>query len=201
MAIINLRGSSGSGKSTLVKRFLDEHSHEPIMAKLSDWKTEKVVAYKVTNNPLVAYTGQRKFGPTYIIGKYETQCGGCDSMSYKGSHDDIQKMVESYAELGNVLYEGLTLSSSYGRFLKVSEKFPGQFVWAFLDTPEETCHQRILSRNGGKEPKRDAKGIADYNRKYRGCVVQRQKLIDLGERVIDISSDDTGYAKLLEVLI
>lgn len=194
MTIINIRGTSGSGKSTLVKRYLDEHPNVPIITKLQeDWKKEKIVAYK-------CYGSDRKSTPVYIMGRYETQCGGWDALSYKGSHQDLEEMCIQAAAKGNVIFEGLTVSSSYTRWLNVSKAYPGQMVFAFMDTPEEVCHERILARNGGREPKRDAKGLADYNRKFRNCVVQSQKLEDMGERVVWLSSDDAGYQKLLELL-
>ena len=190
--IVNLRGASGAGKSTLVHRLLAEFPHEPIEAVLSNWKKPKIVAYKVDTSDFSL--------ATYVIGSYKTQCGGCDSLSYKGAFEDIQELVEAGAEKGNVIFEGLTCSSVYGRFLKVSAKFPGEYVWCFLDTPEDVCYQRIMARNGGKEPKRDKNGIADYQRKYRGCMIQMVKLQELGEHTEMISSDDAGYAKLLELL-
>lgn len=193
MTIINIRGTSGSGKSTLVRRFLDEHPSVPILSQMSDWKKEKIVAYK-------CYGSDRKSTPTYIMGRYETQCGGWDAMSYKGSHQDLEEMCMQAAAKGNVIFEGLTVSSSYTRWLNVSKAYPGDMVFAFMDTPEEICHERILLRNGGKEPKRDAKGLADYNHKFRNCVVQSAKLEAMGERVVWLSSDDKGYAKLLELL-
>lgn len=186
---INIRGTSGSGKSTLVRRFLDEHSHEPIMANLDNWKKDKIVAYRVFGDP-----------PTFVMGRYETQCGGWDAMSYKGSHSDLQAMNMEALAKGNILFEGLTVSSSYTRILEVSKAYPGQIIFAFMDTPEQVCYERILSRNGGKEPKRDAKGLADYNHKFRNCVVQSAKLKEMGERVEYLSSDDKGYARLLELL-
>lgn len=192
MTLLNLRGTSGSGKSTLVRRFLDEHPYTPVMANLNNWKTEKIVAYKV-------HTSVYEL-PTFVLGRYETQCGGWDAMSYKGSHQDMQEMCMQAGVKGNVIVEGLTVSSSYSRLLNVSKAFPGKFVWCFMDTPEEVCYQRILARNGGREPKRDTKGTADYNRKFRNCVVQSEKLEAMGERVVWLSSDDTGYQKLLELL-
>lgn len=192
MTIINIRGTSGSGKSTLVRRYLDEHPHEPILAQMADWKKEKVVAYRV-------HTSVYKF-PTFVMGRYETQCGGWDALSYKGSHQDLEEMCLQAGAKGNVIFEGLTVSSSYTRWLNVSKAFPGDMIFAFMDTPEEVCHQRILQRNGGKEPKHDAKGLADYNHKFRNCVVQSAKLEAMGERVEWLSSDDAGYQKLLELL-
>lgn len=188
--IINIRGTSGSGKSTLVKRYLDEHPHEPLEWLLSDWKKPKVVAYKCLN----------KNTPTYVIGRYETQCGGCDAMSYKGSHDDIEELVRAGLEKGHVIFEGLTISSTLTRWMKISEENPNQFIWAFMDTPVEECYRRILARNGGREPKRDAKGMADYQRKYNGCMKHVESLNQQGERVIMLSSDEEGYQKLLELI-
>lgn len=192
MTIINIRGTSGSGKSTLVRRFLDEHPHVPVMGQLSDWKKEKIIAYKV-------HTSVYKF-PTFVMGRYETQCGGWDAMSYKGSHEDLEDLCIEAGGKGHVIFEGLTVSSSYTRWLNVSKTYPGSMVFAFMDTPEEVCYQRILARNGGREPKRDAKGLADYNHKFRNCVVQSAKLEAMGERVVWLSSDDQGYQKLLELL-
>lgn len=192
MTIVNIRGTSGSGKSTLVRRFLDEHSHLPVMAQLSDWKKEKVVAYKVYTSVYQPYT--------YVMGRYETQCGGWDAISHKGSHVDLEEMCIQAAAKGHVVFEGLTVSSSYTRWLNISKAYPGQMIFAFMDTPEEVCYQRILARNGGREPKRDAKGLADYNHKFRNCVVQSAKLEAMGERVVWLSSDEAGYQKLLELL-
>lgn len=189
MAIVNIRGTSGSGKSTLVHQFLKDYPYEEVEAQLGPWKKAKVVAYKV----LTAV-------PTYVIGSYKSQCGGCDSLSYKGSHPDIEDMVRQGAAKGQVIFEGLTVSSTYTRWLGISKDFPGQFWWAFMSTPVEVCYQHILARSGGREPKRDRNGLADYNRKHRGCLVQRQRALDDNEQVIDLSSDDIGYAQLLTIL-
>lgn len=193
MTIINIRGTSGSGKSTLVHRLLNESVFaDPILDQLGDWKKPKIVAY-ASIDPKYNRT-------TYVIGRYETQCGGCDSMSYKGSHQDIETLIRKYLLLGNVIYEGLTISSTLSRWQRISDENPGKFVWAFMSTPEEECRRRILARNGGKDPKRDKRGLADYQRKYRGCLGQRTSLILAGERVVDLTSDDAGYAKLVGLL-
>ena len=195
MTIVNIRGTSGSGKSTVVHKLLGDFASTPIIRQMGLMKKPKIVGYDV----LWTY-GNKPDVHTFVVGSYETTCGGCDSMSYKGSHDDIEALVMEFAKQGNVIFEGLTVSSTITRWMRVSQAFPGEMVWAFMDTPEEECHRRILSRNGGKEPKRDPKGIADYNRKFRGCVVQREKLIAAGERVIDISSEEKGYLAVIGVL-
>lgn len=195
MTIINIRGTSGSGKSTLVHRLLQEYEHEPLEATLSSWKKPKIVAYKL-KCPVI-WDGCYDW--TYVIGRYETQCGGCDALSYKGSHNDIEEMVRAALEKGNVIFEGLTISSTLTRWRRISDEHPGEFVWAFMDTPEEVCYERILARSG-REPKRDARGLADYQRKYRGCMQHVEQLREQGQRVEMLSSDDAGYQKLLELL-
>lgn len=192
MAIINIRGTSGSGKSTLVRRFLDENEHFPQLEKLGDWKTPKIVGYIVPAK-------RPRLLPTTVIGRYETQCGGCDSLSYKGSHEDIEKMVRSAAQIGNVIFEGLTISSTVTRWQKVSDDFPGQYVWAFMVTPEEECYRRILARSG-REPKRDHRGEADYNKKFRGCNKHMREKREEGEQVLSLLSDDKGYEAMVRIL-
>lgn len=191
MTIINIRGSSGSGKSTLVHRYLEEHNNIPVLQQWHDWKKPKVVGYWTE-----ASLGKR----TFIVGSYKTQCGGCDAMSYKGSHDDIESLIRQAMDTGNVIFEGLTISSTLSRWQRISADRPGMFWWAFMTTPEEECHRRILARNGGREPKRDEKGLADYQKKYRGCMRHMQELEIAGEQVVGLTSDDYGYEVMLKIL-
>lgn len=184
--IVNIRGTSGSGKSTLVHRILSEHPHTTIEYQYGTWKKPKIVAYKVFIGPLRM--------PLYIIGSYKTQCGGCDSLSYKGSHDDIEAMVREFGKQGNVIFEGLTISSTLTRWKRIDEEF--MFAWAFMTTPEEECYRRILARNGGREPKRNNKGLADYQIKHRGCMRHMKELEEAGRLVVGLTSDDDGYRKL-----
>lgn len=191
MTIVNIRGTSGSGKSTLVHRFLGDYPNVAIERQMGLMKKPKIVAYKVHTSVFDK--------PTYIIGSYKTQCGGCDSMSYKGSHDDIESLVREFAQEGNVIFEGLTISSTLTRWRRIDEEY-GNFYWAFMMTPEEECHQRILARNGGKEPKRNEKGLADYQIKYRGCMNHLAALKEEGKQTLELTSDDEGYATLLRAM-
>lgn len=200
MTILNIRGTSGSGKSTLVKRFLEENKNEPIELQLSDWKKPKIAAYKVFREPFVSYTGYVRTRPiTYVVGPYRTQCGGCDALSYKGSHEDIEKLVREFASQGNVIFEGLTISSTVSRWQRISDAYPGRFIWAFMMTPEDTCHERILGRSG-REPKRQPNGLADYQIKYRGCMRHLETLKEQGEQTLELTSDNEGYEAMLKVL-
>lgn len=194
MSVINIRGTSGSGKSTLVHKILEDYETyvTPIMGQLGEWKRPKITSYRV-DMPGFEY-------PTFIIGKYETQCGGCDSLSYRGSHDDIEAMVREYMREGNVIFEGLTISSTLTRWRRISDEFPGEFIWAFMITSEEECYRRILARNGGREPKRNSRGLADYQIKHRGCMRHMETLKEEGQRVVTLSSDEFGYKALMSIL-
>jgi hypothetical protein len=137
---------------------------------------------------------------TFVVGSYKTQCGGCDSMSYKGSHEDIETLVREQGKLGNVVFEGLTISSTLSRWRRIEDEYE-DFAWAFMMTAEEECYNRIMARNGGREPKRNNKGLADYQIKYRGCMKHMEVLRQEERNVVELTSDDTGYEKFKELLI
>lgn len=213
--IVNIRGTSGSGKSTLVKRYLDEHPHVPIEFTLSDWKKPKIVGYlcnvdsykdideAILNAIAIGPQAQavKSSHQTFILGRYETACGGCDTLSYKGAHEDMEHLVRKYALEGfNVIFEGLTVSSTITRWKRVSETFPGEFWWLYMMTPEEECLARILSRNGGKHPKVHTNGLSDYQIKYRACMRQIGNLRQENEKVAEVLSDDDSYKVLCHLL-
>ncbi len=191
--IVNIRGTSGSGKSTLVKWLMEEYFYSPVFAQLPGWKKSRIIGYIVQ-----ASAGTT---PTFIVGSYETKCGGCDSISYKGSMEDIEDLVCEGAEKGyNVIFEGLVVTSTINRWREVADDFPGQYTWAFMMTPEEECHRRIVARNG-REPKRKGpRQIADYNIKYAASMHHRQMMIAQGARIIDLYSDRESYSRLKSVL-
>lgn len=190
MTIMNIRGTSGSGKSTLVKMLLDTFDHFPVMGRLGDWKKPKCIGYIIPGPP-----------STFVVGRYETQCGGCDSMSYKGSHEDIEALVREGATKGyNVVFEGLTISSTLTRWKRIADEF-GDFWWTFMKTSEEECHARILDRNGGREPKHHDNGLADYQIKHRACMRQSLALqAEHGNHVAELESDDESFNIMLALL-
>ena len=61
----------------------------------------------------------------------------------------IDAVIRSWAQLGNVIFEGLIVSGIHGRWLRISKEV-SPIIWAFLDTPIDVCIARILERNGGK---------------------------------------------------
>jgi len=126
--ILKIHGTSGSGKSTIAWTFLKSFP-------VTMWTNGvgKVEAYEVD-------AGLDK--PLYILGKYTTQCGGCDTLTA----DEQIELLHKYAPLGHVLYEGLLASEYYGRLGEASAQYGDDHVFAFLDTPIETCIERVKSR-------------------------------------------------------
>ena len=135
--IVNIRGTHGSGKSTVVKS---------IMA-LADTIIEVPNLHK-PKKPLGYFVTMRGGRSLYVVGSYETACGGCDAIQ---PYADIWPRVENAAERGwDVLFEGALVSSSYGEIGRSSEKFGEDFVFAFLNTPLDVCLARIVQRRAAK---------------------------------------------------
>lgn len=136
--IISLRGTHGSGKSTVVKTLLNRYNATEIPGE------KKPDGYWF-NIPWLTK-------PVHVVGSYRTACGGCDSIQ---PYSLIWPRVEAYAEKGHVLFEGALVSSSYGNIGRSSEKFGDEIVFAFMDTPLETCLKRIEARRltkGNQKP-------------------------------------------------
>jgi hypothetical protein len=130
--IVNIRGCNGSGKTHAVRTFLDRLPCEPLGGKKG-----KPAGYVVDATSWGIST------PIYVIGSYETTCGGGDTIS---SQEEIVKRVKQAYEYGHVLVEGLLMSkSSAGGVVAPALKELGA-IFAFLDTPWETCLSRVLSR-------------------------------------------------------
>ena len=64
----------------------------------------------------------------------------------------VQQQILDWHEQGyHVLFEGLIVTSVWGRWMELAKKVPMHFM--FLDTPLETCYERVLQRSGGRSPK------------------------------------------------
>lgn len=128
--IINVRGSSGSGKSTIAFTLL-KHPHEKITNKEG-----KVMGYKVE-------AGLSR--PVYIVGRYETKCGGADVIP---TQKEAADRALYFHELGgHVLIEGLLASAAGPKGqLTIALQETGQAVYGILDTPVETCLDRVRAR-------------------------------------------------------
>jgi hypothetical protein len=139
--IINVRGCNGSGKTTIVRRFLDRLPSQPLGGKPG-----RPAGYRVDASTWGILV------PIYVVGSYENTCGGTDGIN---TQEEIAERVVKAHALGHVLVEGLLMSkSSAGGHVAPILKEHGA-IFAFLDTPWETCLERVLQRRvtaGNEKP-------------------------------------------------
>ena len=129
--IVNVRGCNGSGKTHTVRRFLDR------LPSLAIGPENKPIGYQVDA------TEWGIMRPVYVVGSYANACGGADGIS---TQEEIADRVVKAVGAGHVLVEGLLMSkSSAGGHVAPILKEHGA-IFAFLDTPWETCLSRVLSR-------------------------------------------------------
>lgn len=129
--IISLRGTSGSGKSTVVYTLFDRYGKQEVLGT-----TGKVEGYRID----LPYTDK----PLYVVGRYTTACGGCDTV--KTQQEIVDRTVRYHKLGGHVLLEGLLMSGGLGTVGTLAELYPDEHVFATLDTPFETCLDRVIKR-------------------------------------------------------
>jgi len=131
--ILNLRGPSGSGKSTLARRLRNEH--ESFYAVMANKRKQPLYYDMVTEDD------QR----TTLIGHYESPCGGCDTIA---NVDHIYKLVEERAEYGDVIFEGMIISSEFQRTLALNKKHNLQVIQ--LNTSVDECIRSVNLRRAAR---------------------------------------------------
>lgn len=167
--ILNIRGTHGSGKSTMVLKLLKQFPH--VATDLNPRGRP--------NNYKVKLPGVKK--PLFIVGPYETACGGCDAVQ---PYDLIWPRVEQFALTGHVLFEGALVSSSVGNIGRAMAERK-DCVLGFLDTPLEVCLERIAAR---RQARGDERPLNPYNTtvKFEGILRSRPKFEQLGIMCVDI---------------
>jgi hypothetical protein len=169
--IVSIRGTNGSGKSTLVRQYMS-----------------KLVGVEPTTElgKIIGYSGRNRTGNTVgIVGRYETDCGGCDTIK---TQDLVIARVKNAAHFGHAVFEGVIVGDIYGRYKALSDEYePGQFVFAYLDTPLALCLERVGKRRAAK-----GKDPTDFNaalveQKYNNTVRQAAKARREGATVITLN--------------
>lgn len=140
MTIINVRGTSGSGKTTLVRKVMDLYP-------------SKVRVFTKDRKRPVGYLLSRPEGrQLFLVGHYETDCGGCDTIT---SIDRVYEIVEKATLAGHdVLYEGLLISAEYRRTVEIDAS-EDHLVIA-LDTTLEESLASVNARRAGSLARRTA---------------------------------------------
>ena len=136
--IINIRGTSGSGKSTLARRVMGAYTG-----------CRNRVKQKGRKQP-IGYICTRPDGgkPLYVLGHYESPCGGCDTIK---TYDEVFQRVRDVHEAGyDVLFEGLLLSTETQRVIELALELPTLIIG--LDVPVDVCLESINTRRRVKKP-------------------------------------------------
>lgn len=134
IVIIQLRGTNGSGKSTIVREVMKRFKMLP----------EFIERRK---QPIGYYSTGKDKPKLWVVGHYETDCGGCDTIT---SLDDVYGEIEKSWKAGyNVLCEGIMASGEYRRCVNLHQTTQDVFVLA-LDTPIEDCIQSVMARRVAK---------------------------------------------------
>ena len=181
--IICLRGTNGSGKTTTVLKIMKRYGAVP----------ESVNNRGRANNYKMSLENGEIL---HVIGCYESVTGGCDGIH---EHEEIWSRIVQFAKVGHVLFEGLTVSGFYGRIGKWSEAYGDSMVFAFLDTPVETCIERVKFRRKqrGKIDPLNPKNLID---KYRANHNSLSKIRDVYKRRVEVIDHRNPLPKILGLL-
>lgn len=183
--IISLRGTNGSGKSTVVRALLEEFPSVPIYGVLGPRRPE---AYCVTVSGVAS--------KVFVLGPYETPTGGCDNIQ---PYDLILYLIKKYAAKGHVLFEGVLVSSSYGRVGTLLEQWGADAVMAFMGTSLERCIANVQARRNMRGDQRPF-NPANLERKYQQIVKSVGTIRAAGKVSVVHFDFGSAYVQLLALL-
>lgn len=134
--IVTIRGTSGSGKSTIVQTVMKDYSCAPFYLSESTRKTP--FGYDCN------HIGEMR-RPLWIVGNYETQCGGADLIR---DQDSVIASISQQAAAGyHVLYEGVIAQSwSRERLRKLIDDSGTELLIVVLTTPLDECIEAVKQR-------------------------------------------------------
>lgn len=151
--ICQVRGTSGSGKSWVMRE---------VMKGLGEYETQYITGRK---QPFDYFFN----GLIYVLGHYESPCGGCDTIGSAGKvYEVVKRFFEGPDNARHVLCEGLLLSEDTKWTLQMPAISEVRVI--FLNTDLDTCLAQIEKRRKavGSEkplnPKNTANRVATIER-------------------------------------
>jgi hypothetical protein len=129
--VINLRGTNCSGKSSAIRSIMEEVG---IAHELKHPVPGKACGYRLNSGLMV-------------IGRYETACGGCDTIH---RFSEIADAVVLHSQSSSVLFEGFLWSGIFKSSHELALHLQGQakIIFGMMDTPLQTCIRRVHERRG-----------------------------------------------------
>jgi len=182
--ILRIAGTFGSGKTTAMRGFFN-YPHTVLMSG------KKIAGYQVD----ASSAGITQ--PIFVVGKYDNTCGGTDAI--KTQAEIAEKILKAHP-LGHVLYEGALVSAS-GLAGQVTQAIhpTGCDVYAFLDTPQDLCIERVRGRRlvAGNEKEFDPKNLIDKFESVVNCYKNLRKEGSFDTRLIDHADP---HPQLVEII-
>lgn len=180
--LINVRGTSGTGKSWVMYQLMERYNAEPITDETLPSRS-KTSGYTMAD------------GNVAIIGRYESACGGCDTI--KSPALVVERLEQFYREFPIVIFEGLVVSHTFQRYADVADRYKEETGeethFLFLDTPLKKCIGRVRKRRherGNTKPFDPFKnpGLAtDWHQVWNNT---RRSFIDNGYNVQSLNHQD-----------
>jgi len=182
--ILRIAGTFGSGKTTAMRGFFN-YPHTVLMSG------KKIAGYQVD----ASSAGIMQ--PIFVVGKYDNTCGGTDAI--KTQAEIAEKILKAHPH-GHVLYEGALVSAS-GLAGQVTQAIhpTGCDVYAFLDTPQDLCVERVKGRRlaAGNDKEFDPKNLIDKFESVVNCYKNLRKEGTYDVRLIDHTDP---HPKLVEII-
>ncbi len=158
--IINIRGTGGSGKTWVMRRIIDS------IAPLDKWEAQYVPGRKKPET--------YRYEDIYVLGHYESVCGGCDNIrSAKSVYELINRVLEQ-TPLPLILCEGMLLSEDF----KWMSQLEDVRIF-FLSTSIEDCLANIRNR---RKEQGNEKELSEYRTRARLPPIEsaRRRLTEAG---------------------
>ncbi len=183
--LLNIRGTNGSGKSTLARRFFGELD-----------ATVKLCSYLSKASTLKTITGTiNPENHACVVGDYGTMAGGLDKIPTFALQFEAIEAALALDDVGTAVAEGVLASTVFGSWARHAGELNRRgirVVWAFLQTPIETCLERIQIRNGGKPIKEDL---------VEGKLLQIDRVREKAEACPDIEAMILPYGDEWEAIV
>ncbi|HZP69242.1 MAG TPA: hypothetical protein VFB29_04800 [Pseudolabrys sp.] len=132
--IVNLRGTSGSGKTTIVRRLIANYDAKPVYGMLG-WRQPEAIKLL-------------RPAPLYALGPYPA--AGCDAVASALGVEGVIRLLEKYAARGDVIFEGLIISSMFGAIGAWLRDHPPAII-AVLDVGLDECRAGLSERQGNQQ--------------------------------------------------
>lgn len=179
---INIRACNGAGKTSLLRRYAARVGITDVIDGFQPVYPEghpKAGKNRGKPVPITRLNDGVVIVGDYSPASYGSTTAGLDRISTQAD----AKAAILYASQGvpqpkAVLFEGIIVSTIFQGWLDFSKTLEEPMIWAFVETPVETCLTRIAARNGGKEINEDL--VWD---KWRSIRRVKEKAVAAGEHV------------------